>query len=92
MDKVTRVFAFIYCGLILCLSSSAQVTFQKYLYNGGKWDEAYSVQQTSDSGYIVLGRDSGGIVKPDVYLNKLNINGDLEWSKTYGDYAGQTGY
>jgi hypothetical protein len=51
-----------------------------YSYNYG-----FSVQQTSDSGYIIAGCTSpvyGGSV--DVYLIKTNSSGVKQWGKTFG--------
>ena len=57
-------------------SSQAQLTFQKTL--GGTGDEyANDIQLTSDSGYIIAGYTSSyGAGSDDVYLVKLNGNGD----------------
>ncbi len=54
-------------------------------YGGINDDEGISVQQTSDSGYIVVGgTESYGAGGWDVYLIKTNANGDTLWTKTYG--------
>ncbi|MCC6012615.1 T9SS type A sorting domain-containing protein, partial [Candidatus Caldipriscus sp.] len=54
-------------------------------YGGAGLDVAYSVQQTSDGGYIVAGyTDSFGAVNWDVFLIKTDANGDVQWAKTYG--------
>ena len=47
--------------------------------------DGYSVQQTSDGGYIVAGATwPTGAVFTDLYLVKTNANGDTQWSRTYG--------
>jgi uncharacterized delta-60 repeat protein len=61
-------------------------------YGGTNYDYAYSVQQTSDGGYIVAGStDSFGADSVDILLIKTNANGNIQWAKTYGgtrnDYA-----
>jgi uncharacterized delta-60 repeat protein len=54
-------------------------------YRGTDWDEAYSVQQTSDGGYIVAGWTSSfGAGGSDIFLIKTDANGNIQWAKTYG--------
>jgi hypothetical protein len=54
-------------------------------YGGTNSDEGYSVQQTSDGGYIIAGYTrSFGPGSYDVYLIKTNASGDTFWTKTYG--------
>lgn len=54
-------------------------------YGGTLDDRAYSVQQTTDSGYIIAGKTSSfGAGTEDVYLIKTDANGDTLWTKTYG--------
>jgi hypothetical protein len=54
-------------------------------YGGSNSDYAYSVQQTSDGGYIVAGATSSfGAGPPNVYLVKTNPLGDTVWTRTYG--------
>jgi len=54
-------------------------------YGGSDTDLGYSIAQTSDSGYIVVGRTiSFGAGSWDVYLIKTDKNGDTLWTKTYG--------
>ena len=57
-------------------------------YGGSSDDIAYSIQQTSDSGYIFVGETySFGAGNSDVYLIRTNINGDTLWTKTYGEVS-----
>ncbi|MCC6012537.1 T9SS type A sorting domain-containing protein [Candidatus Caldipriscus sp.] len=53
-------------------------------YGGTNYDYAYSVQQTSDGGYIVAGlTTSFGASGYDIFLIKTDGNGNIIWTKTY---------
>ncbi len=64
-------------------------TFQK-TYGGPGDEEAYSVQQTSDGGYILAGytKSYGPGNFENAYLIRTDSMGDLVWSKTYGVSGG----
>ena len=54
-------------------------------FGGEENDRAYSVQQTADGGYIIAGdTESFGAGNSDVYLVKIDEEGDEEWSRTFG--------
>ncbi|KQC14370.1 MAG: hypothetical protein APR63_14440 [Desulfuromonas sp. SDB] len=60
------------------------ITWSK-TYGGSEIDVGYSVQQTTNGGYIVLGStESFGVGGEDIYLIKTNSNGDTLWSNTGG--------
>ncbi|MBT4478111.1 MAG: hypothetical protein HOC66_01760, partial [Flavobacteriales bacterium] len=57
-------------------------------FGGTGYDEGYSVQQTTDGGYIITGWTSG-----NVYLLKTDGNGVEQWSQTFGEIdSGQIAY
>jgi len=75
---------------VVKLNSSGTIEWQKCL-GGTGWDEAYSIQQTSDGGFIVAGYTSSndGDVSgfhgySDYWVVKLNSSGDIEWQKCLG--------
>ena len=47
-------------------------------------DYAYSIQQTTDGGYIVAGYTESFGAGGDVYIIKLSSNGQQQWYKTFG--------
>ena len=61
-------------------------------YGGTDIDYGYSVQQTYDGGYIVVGFTYVGTINADAYLIKTNSSGDTLWTKTYGGSWTEHGY
>lgn len=54
-------------------------------FGGTNWDFAYSVEQTSDGGYIIAGATySYGNGNTDMYLVKTDADGDTLWTKSFG--------
>jgi len=60
---------------------------------GGPADEVgFSLIQTSDGGYAIAGKtESFGAGGADVYVVKLDANGNLQWTKTIGGPASEAG-
>jgi uncharacterized delta-60 repeat protein len=68
---------------VLKLTSDGAVEWQK-TYDEGSNDQANSVQQTSDGGYVVAGGRKGTDGDWDALVLKLNSDGTITWQKTYG--------
>jgi hypothetical protein len=60
-------------------------------YGGPDYDGAFSVRQTSDSGFIIIGTTEMQGSMEDIRLIKTNLNGALEWEKTYGGFLNDAG-
>jgi hypothetical protein len=83
---------------VLKLSSSGAIEWQKTL-GGSDWDEAWSVRQTTDGGYIVAGRTrsndgdvSGNHGAFDFWVTKLDNLGTIVWQKCLGGSLDDIGY
>ncbi|MBI4554376.1 MAG: hypothetical protein HY715_01845 [Planctomycetes bacterium] len=68
---------------VLKLKPDGTVEWQK-TYGGVGRDDAHSIQQTRDGGYIVAGSTESFIAgKDNLWVLKLKHNGAVEWQKTY---------
>ena len=52
-------------------------------FGGNERDGGYSVQQTTDDGYIITGWYKNDIWDSDVYLIKTDATGNEQWSQTF---------
>lgn len=72
------------------LNSAGGTTWQK-TYGIGNADEAYFIQQTNDTGYIMAGSTYSASSSYDMWILKLDATGNVIWQKSYGgtnsDYA-----
>lgn len=53
-------------------------------YGGSGYDWAYSIEQTTDGGYIFCGPGTLGAGGYDYWVVKLDASGTVTWQKTYG--------
>jgi hypothetical protein len=75
----------------LIKTNSAGDTVWTRAYGGGGDDEGYCVQQTADTGYIIVGFTLT-LGTRDVYLIKTNASGDTLWTRIYGGAGNDLGY
>jgi len=77
---------------VLKLNSDGTIQWEK-TFGGTQGDQAYSIVQTTDGGYAVVGwtfsndGDVSGnhsLGDPDIWLVKLSSSGTIQWQKTYG--------
>ncbi|MDY0369025.1 MAG: T9SS type A sorting domain-containing protein, partial [Bacteroidales bacterium] len=77
-------------SVTLLYAQAPEIEWQKSL-GGSYFDEARSIQQTSDGGYIVAGNSysndgdvSGNHGEWDYWIVKLNDTGNIQWQKCLG--------
>jgi hypothetical protein len=64
-------------------------------FGGGNNDYGFSVEQTTDGGYIIAGGAGSNISSnggTDVYLIKTDVNGNSLWTRTLGGASSDVGY
>ena len=62
-------------------------------YGGPQFEEASSIQETSDGGYIIVGTISSlDPFSEDVYLVKTDPEGNILWNRIYGRFENEQGY
>jgi len=77
---------------LLKLDASGNITWQR-AYGGTGADLALSVHQTSDNGYILLGRtESFGAGGIDFWVIRIDSTGTIVWQKTFGGNGTDWGF
>jgi hypothetical protein len=69
-------------GWIFKLNSDGEMEWQKVFYGGDH--QPTSIQQTSDSGYIVAGYTGTFGYNTNSWIAKLSDKGEVQWNKVYG--------
>ena len=74
---------------LLRLEANGNIAWQR-TYGGLGSDDGRSVQPTSDGGFIVAGatQSFGADAVGDVWVIRLDANGNVVWQRTYGGSAG----
>ncbi|NVL91196.1 MAG: hypothetical protein HWN69_09465 [Desulfobacterales bacterium] len=70
--------------------SKGNMLWQK-TFHAGIDEEANSVQQTTDGGYIIAGETSSKRGDYDVYLIKTDPKGNMLWERTHGGFDTESG-
>jgi hypothetical protein len=68
---------------VVKLDSSGNAEWTKTI-GGGSWDEARSIIQSSDGGYVVAGYTQSFGAGGDMYVVKLDSSGNVVWTRTIG--------
>ena len=62
-------------------------------FGGSGWDVGYAVESITDGSYVLVGcTNSFGEGESDVWLLKVDTNGNLLWSKTFGGLGNDGAY
>src|SRR5258706_7729619 len=69
------------CLILLFINAAAQDSFQKTITTGNN-QFAASAAATSDGGYVLAGDIYVTSTNTDIYITKLNSQGNLEWDKS----------
>jgi len=73
------------CQVYLIGTDAAGETLWTRTYGGAGADCGYSIQRTSDGGYVVAGKTSSfGAGGSDVYLVRTDADGETLWTRTCG--------
>ena len=71
--------------ILVIKTNSLGVEQWNFTFGRANYDIGYSIQQTSDDGYIITGyTENFGAVDTDALLIKLDKNGNEQWNKTFG--------
>lgn len=96
---MTKQFTLLFLSMVMCvlllpakfafsddgISVSVPETDWVRTYGGENDDGAYSITQTDDGGYLVVGYTrSYGQGESDIYVLKLDAAGEKEWQETHG--------
>ncbi len=75
---------------VVKVNSSGDTTWTRPFGGTGN-DVAFSIQQTSDDGFILVGRTQVTSGANNLFLLKLKANGDTLWSRSLGGTGGAIG-
>lgn len=93
LSGIVLVITIVGCGEDKSPTSPEDVKTWQKTFGGSEWDWGTSVQQTPDGGYIIVGvTNSFGAGLGDVWLIRIDENGDTVWSKTIGGANYDAGY
>ena len=91
MKRISLILLLI--SLTYYSKTNAQDTTWTKTFGGSSNDRGYSVQQTTDGGYVIGGYTSSyGNGSADVWLIKTDADGDTLWTKTFGGSSNDRGY
>ncbi|MBD3405029.1 MAG: hypothetical protein GF411_02700 [Candidatus Lokiarchaeota archaeon] len=95
---IVIVVAFIFSPLVSLIPEPEELEWH-HMYGGSQQDWAYSVQNTTDGGFILAGVSGSSDITgstnhggDDIYVIKLDSTGSMEWQYLYGGSGDDYGY
>jgi len=67
-------------------------TIWQHSYGGKYDDEGYAITKSPDGGFVIVGKTETRRNGDDLYLFKIDKNGKMKWSRTYGGESDDVGY
>jgi hypothetical protein len=76
---------------LLKTNVNGDISWTRKINNGSWGDYANSMKKTSDGGFIIVGETIYDSFDSDIYLIKLDAQGNYLWSSTIGNKLGEIG-
>lgn len=74
-----------------CSLSNPNIEWQRTYGEDGS-EFAYSIIQTEDKGFALIGCTTAGAGAKDIWLIKTDENGEVKWHQIFGGYYNEEGY
>ena len=78
-------------GAYLVRTDTFGDTLWTRIYGEGNYSHAFSVDLTADGGYILAGQTNVGTQNDDMFLIRVDSNGDTLWTRTFGSEEDEWG-
>src|SRR6056297_310125 len=103
MKKYNHICIIVLIVISICLFSltgcyhsepnyQGEIIWEK-TFGGEENDQGYCMIETDDGGYAITGStESKGNGKQDLWVLKLDRDGELQWEKTFGGEENDQGY
>ncbi|RKZ30561.1 hypothetical protein DRQ33_07775, partial [bacterium] len=79
------------CIWIINVNRDGTIVWER-TYGMGFDNYGHSIAQTEDGGHIIAGETWGILPLPNLYLLKINADGNTLWERDYGDSSFASGY
>ena len=73
-----------YNSFLVKIDASGGQTWVKKYGGATTYDDANSIKQLADGGFIMAGQTVSASLSGEIYLVRTNVNGDTIWTKSFG--------